>query len=153
MRRRKCGADSILYMAIAAGTDLWSPRLGQKLYVGSQSGIDRMFRGDGLKGQNFHHAEMRNGNNGQGLINYLTSGRQVDIFQIDSTKLVELTETVPRFLRLVPMARGIVTLPMGRNYAGYWFEQLILREERNQWAWNSQGIQAEAQQVFATHGV
>lgn len=36
-----------------------------------QSGPDRMFRGDGQpKAMNFHHAQMRDGRNGQGLEHY-----------------------------------------------------------------------------------
>lgn len=56
MHGKKCSGGSWLYIAIDDNADLSTLNNEQKLYVGSQS-QDRMFRGDGLKGKNFHHAE------------------------------------------------------------------------------------------------
>ena len=51
------------------------------------------------------------------------------------------------------LASGIETLFRGGNYAGYWFEQLILREEFKQWAWNSKGADSNALQSLARYSV
>ena len=153
LHQKKGGTDSMLYLSIAADADLNALKPGQKLYVGAQSGIDRMFRGDGLKGQNFHHAQMRDGNAGCGLNSYLAAGGKVVIYAVNSMLLTKLTEKNTRFMGMAPMAKGSVKLSRGRDYAGFWFEQLILREEKSHWSWNSQGIQSEAQAILARHGV
>lgn len=153
MHLKKGGVGAMMYLAVAAGADLLALKDGQRLYVGSQSGVDRMFRGDGLKGRNFHHAQMREGNGGHGLERYLAGGGAVDVYAIASEKLIKLTATSVRMRNLGPMARGEVTLPRGRDYAGYWFEQLVLREEHRQWAWNTHGVQAEARAVFEAYGI
>lgn len=153
MHQKKGALGGMLYMAIAAGANLQALARGQKLYVGSQSGPDRMFRGDGLRGGNFHHAQMRAGNNGQSLESYLAKGGKADVYAVSNAHLIELAESSSLLRGLLPMARGEVTLSRGRDYAGYWFEQLILRDELPQWAWNTQGIHAEAREVLAAYGV
>ena len=151
-QKKNCG-DSMLYIAIPAGANVNKLNHGEKLYVGSQSATDRMFRGDGMKGLNFHHAEMRNGNNGNSLITYLNSGRSVDILNLKSQHLIELTKILPSFSKIEKLASGIDKLLRGGNYAGFWFEQLILRDELKDWAWNTKGADANALQALTRYGV
>ncbi len=153
MHQKKGSLGSILYMAVESGANLRTLTKKQKLYVGSQSGPDRMFRGDKLKGTNFHHAQMRDGHNGHSLERYMEEGGKVDIYAVPSVRLIALADTSSKYKPLLPMAKGIVTLPRGRDYAGYWFEQLILREELAQWAWNTKGIDADAKAIFVDHGI
>src|SRR4051794_21650539 len=62
MHLPKCRAgESWLYVAVPTSANLATLSSKEKLYVGSQNG-DRMFRGNGMKRRNFHHADMRSGN-------------------------------------------------------------------------------------------
>jgi hypothetical protein len=58
MHRPKCAGGSWTYIAVAHGANPAALIPGERLYVGSQT-MDRMFRGDGMRGTNFHHAQMR----------------------------------------------------------------------------------------------
>lgn len=153
MHQRKGALGAMLYVAVAAEADLRQLRTGQKLYVGSQSAIDRMFRGDGMKGQNFHHAQMRDGNRGQGLEAYVARGGKVAIYALSSAKLAELAESVPALRNMRALTRGEVSLSRGRDHGGFWAEQIILRDELAQWAWNTQPASSEALAVLREQGL
>jgi len=82
----KCRPDSWLYVAAPTGSSLAALSPSDKLYVGSQT-ADRMFQGDGMGGNNFHHAQMRAGNGNDTLLNYLSAGHRVDIHRISALGL------------------------------------------------------------------
>lgn len=153
MLEKKASAGSMLYLAVDADAELKKLKSTEKLYVGSQSDTDRMFRGDGMKGLNFHHAQMREGGGANGLISYLAKGKKVKIFRISSSDLKRLTESNLAMARYKPMVNGQLSLSRGRNFAGYWFEQLILRDEKPDWAWNTQGAHADAVAAMAAYGI
>lgn len=155
MHQKKGCGDSMLYIAVPTDSDLHSLKQGEKLYVGSQSAVDRMFRGDGdaLKGINFHHAEMRNGNSGNNLINFLNSDRSVSIYCIKSQLLIDLTQRLPIFSNIKNLISSIEALSNPRTHTGYWFEQIILRDEFKQWMWNSKGADTKALKLLAQYGV
>lgn len=153
MFERKASAGSMVYFAVDSEANLHNLKPGEKLYVGSQSSSDRMFRGDGMNGENFHHAQMREGNAGEGLLTYLAKGRKVTIYRVSSLDLKRLVETQSSMSRYQPMVNGQLALSRGRDLAGYWFEQLILREEKSEWAWNTQGAHADALKAIATVGI
>ena len=106
-----------------------------------------------MKGGNFHHAQMREGNNGQGLLSYLARGRKVTIYRVSSADLMRLVDANSCMARYKPLVSGQLALSRGRDFAGYWFEQLILREEKCEWAWNTQGAHADAIQAMAAVGI
>jgi hypothetical protein len=138
----KCNPGSWLYVAVNAETDLSNLKSDDKLYVGSQT-QDRMFRGDGLKSKNFHHAEMRAGREGQNLIIYLEAGNQVIIYRMPCSKMSEAVREIEGLNRFIPL------LNQPKKHVGYWFEQLILKYEPNTWKWNIAGVERGAQRIFA----
>lgn len=153
MRTAKGSFGAMLYIAVEAGSDLSNLAPGQKLYVGSSSAKDRMFRGDGFDGKNFHHEQMRTGNKDRNLERHIALGGQVDVYAASAAQLATLADTSERFKGMLPMARGEVALSRGRNHAGYWFEQLILRDQGSDWAWNSQGAHADAAAQLRARGL
>lgn len=153
MHQRKGAPGAMLYVAVAAEADLSQLKQGQKLYVGSQGSVDRMFRGDGLNGENFHHAQMRDGNRGQGLETYVARGGKVVIYAVSSSKLAELAGKAPQLQNFKPFATGEAALSRGRNHAGFWAEQIILRDEHGQWAWNTQGASSDSLAMLKQYGI
>ena len=148
MHLEKCKGkgNSWLYIAVDEGANLSTLNDKQKLYVGSQT-IDRMFRGDGFKGKNFHHTEMRKGNGVRNLISYLRCGNKVKIYVLQGSKLFSLTEQLEDFKKLAPL----INRPSFNSkviHPGFWFEQLILRESSNQWAWNTNGADKKAIKII-----
>lgn len=125
-----------------ADVKLESLDLRDKLYIGSQT-VDRMFRGDGMKGCNFHHAQMRAGNGADTLCAYLHAGGRVTIYRIAQDKLAKAVQT-PALQRLAAL------LSRPGKYVGYWFEQYVLATEGNQWRWNTAGADAAAHRLLAT---
>jgi len=109
-----------------------------------------MFRGDFLKGKNFHHNEMRKGNDERNLISYLQSGKKVKIYVITGIKLTSLVAEFDSFKKFLPF----INYPSGRlrysfeEHPGYYFEQIILRESHNQWAWNTRGVDDKARKIM-----
>lgn len=128
--RPKCAiGESWMYVAISHGAHLECLDPLERLYVGAQT-QDRMFRGDGLNGDNFHHAEMRNGNNNYNLIQYLQTGKEVDIYRAPSKVLARLVSEHSELNYLNPL----LTLPIStKKHLGYWFEQAVLHYEHPQW--------------------
>jgi hypothetical protein len=141
MHRPKCTPGSWLYVAVPAGADLAALRQDERLYIGSQTG-DRMFRGDGLRGQNFHHAQMRAGNGDDTPINYLRSGRRVDLHRLDETSMRRALADVSSLATLA-IALGSFT----KNHLGYWLEHVILAIEAQQWRWNTAAADREAVRI------
>jgi len=128
--RDKQKPGSILYMALDSDADLDSLQPGDLLYVGSQT-QDRMFRGDGLGGTNFHHREMRLGKGDDNLTSHLRGGRGVTLFTVTGKSLKSLSPGASIFELACPTARG--------PHPGYSVEQLILLEGHQHWRWNAAG--------------
>lgn len=146
MHRPKCRPGSWLYIAIDGDTNPSSLQEGQRLYIGSQI-QDRMFRGDGLKGNNFHHREMRSGNGEHNLISYLQSGKSVKLFVIP----IELLVQIPNKEEGLRHYASLIAHPAG--HPGYWFEQVILREDKHRWAWNTIGVEEKSKRIMKELGV
>ncbi len=143
--RPKCAVgESWVYVAISHGAELRNLGPLERLYVGAQT-QDRMFRGDGLNGDNFHHAEMRNGKNNSNLIQYLQTGKEVDIYRAPSKALARLVSAHSELNYLNPL----LTLPIStKKHLGYWFEQAVLHYEYPQWCWNSAGAEKTLSKVL-----
>jgi hypothetical protein len=103
------------------------------LYVGAQT-QDRMFRGDGTKGRNFHHAQMRAGNGADTPEAFLRTGRQITIYRADSARIESLVETTPALNRLRVLAQQPRTKT---KHLGWWYEQYALATQF--WCWNTAG--------------
>lgn len=127
----KCGVGSWLYTAVVGGSMLESLQAGEKLYVGSQT-ADRMFRGDGLGGTNFHHAQMRSGNGVDTPQTLMNSGKSIDIYRISGEAIkAALGAGVD-----APDLRQFLS-QQTKRHVGYWVEQYVLHTERGQWRWNT----------------
>lgn len=133
----KCPPDSWLYIATPVQARLAALGATDRLYVGSQTS-DRMFRGDGLGGRNFHHAQMRAGNGADTLVAYLRGGGQVDIHRISAQALRCAVQDSTALRHLRPLAEQTL------KHAGYWFEQYLLAEPGPGWRWNTAGAEAAA---------
>jgi hypothetical protein len=151
LEKCKGKGKSWLYIAVDEDADLSTLDDKQQLYVGSQT-EDRMFRGAGLKGKNFHHNEMRKGNGEQNLINYLQSEKKVKIYVIAGSKLSSLVEQLEDFKGLPPLINR-PSFNSKENHPGFWFEQLILRESSTQWAWNTNGADKKAIKIMNELGL
>lgn len=143
MHKTKCIPGSWLYIAVPANANVTSLEPSEKLYIGSQT-ADRMFRGDGMAGQNFHHAEMRAGNGTDDPLTYLRSGRKVSIFCISAAAIAKAIATTASLSRFQPL------LHQPKKHVGYWFEQSVLDSERLDWRWNTAGADRTAQAVLRT---
>lgn len=138
--------ESWLYVAVPASADLTSLSQREKLYVGSQT-VDRMFRGDGMAGKNFHHAQMRKGNGEDNLENFLRSGEKVHIYRISVVSIEKAVKQEKYLSCFEPL--------LNHKHVGYWFEQLILYSEGKEWRWNIAGVDGKASSVLqaAGHGL
>lgn len=143
MHRPKCTPGSWLYVAVPAGADLAALRHYERLYIGSQTG-DRMFRGDGMRGCNFHHAQMRAGNGDDNPINYLRSGRCVDLHRVNEASMKRALSDVPSFVALAAILNTVT-----KSHLGYWLEHIVLAAEARQWRWNTAAADHEAVRVAA----
>ena len=104
----------------------------ERLYVGSQT-TDRMFRGDGMRGSNFHHAQMRAGNGADTPEAMLRSGQRIEIYRLDASSLKQEVADRPG----LDAMRGL--LANQTKHPGYWLEQFILHQEQGNWRWNTSG--------------
>jgi hypothetical protein len=130
--RKKLPKGSWLYVA----TDNPAGPAGggfQPLYVGSQT-MDRMFRGDGMGGLNFHHAQMRNERGRYTLAEHLDAGKRAYVHVISGDELVRLAHTREDWAPWRPLTAQLT------KHVGYWFEQAILVEtvkgSSSPWAFN-----------------
>ena len=132
--RPKCKiGESWLYVAVPAEAHLGGLGSGEKLYVGAQT-RDRMFRGDGMDGNNYHHAEMRAGNGDDNPVNFLKAGQKIHIHRISAEEIEATVAKTPAMTSLVRLLQQPRTV---RKHMGYWFEQYILFHEHVQWRWNT----------------
>lgn len=132
--RPKCKiGESWLYVAVPEQARLDSLGAGDKLYVGAQT-QDRMFRGDGMDGNNFHHAEMRAGNGGDNLVAFLSTGMKVLIHRISADTIAKVVADTPAMSSL----SKLLTQPRtAKEHVGFWFEQYILLHQHKKWRWNT----------------
>lgn len=136
---KKCGkGETWMYIAVPRGANLTSLRKEQKLYVGSQTS-DRMFRGDGPRVENFHHAQMRKGKGSSNLISFLQTGNEVDIYRFAGAAMRETVSSVNALNQL----SALIQQPLPpRTHLSWWFEQYVLHKELDQWQWNRKGADA-----------
>ena len=132
--RPKCKiGESWLYVAAPATARLGTLGSGEKLYVGAQT-QDRMFRGDGMGGSNYHHAEMRAGNGNDNPISFLKAAQKIHIHRISAHAIGTAVSKTPA---LASLAKLLLQPRTTRKHVGYWFEQYILFHEHSQWRWNT----------------
>lgn len=148
MHLDKIRGDSIIYMALPNEVDRRSITKNDLLYVGSQSGSDRMFRGDGLSGLNFHHAEMRKGRGYKNLLTHLNDRGSVTIFYAKGVLIAEQLSTHSFFQGYSDYLRAIAesqrdkrNKKMGHGFA---IEQMLLIKEGACWQWNTKGAEPHA---------
>ncbi|MBP6902784.1 MAG: hypothetical protein KBC73_22015 [Burkholderiaceae bacterium] len=142
----KCKAgESWVYIATPAEANLSALPPEQRLYVGAQT-QDRMFRGDGLSGDNFHHAEMRRGRGDDNLGSYLQQTGEVKIHRIDAASILHGANSIPELQKLTRLMR--MPLP-ARAHQAWWLEQYVLHHELRTWRWNKDGAAAHVSKSLA----
>ena len=122
-----------MYVAVPSGASLETLTNDERLYVGSQT-QDRMFRGDGLGGANYHHAEMRKGNGPDNPVTFLRSGRKIYIHRIAGDRISAVIADAVELAFLESLTQQPRT---PRSHTAYWFEQYILFSEAGRWRWNT----------------
>ena len=125
--------ESWLYFAVPESAILSALASHERLYVGAQT-QDRMFRGDGLDGSNYHHGEMRAGNGTDNPVTFLASGQRVTIYRISATKIQNLISDTPALAPLRVLAKQPRT---PTRHLGWWYEQYVLYSEPKEWQWNT----------------
>ena len=135
LHKEICKNSSWLYIAVEGNSDVLDLVDFKKLYVGCKKERARMFRG--LNGKNFHHKEMREGNGQNNLEVYLQIGGTVDIFIIGKDILEELAAKVTE-LQFISAILADASLKR-TDQPGWWYEQIILSEEKESWSWNIKG--------------
>ncbi|MCY4745647.1 hypothetical protein NYO99_11745 [Pelomonas sp. UHG3] len=130
----KCkSGESWIYFAVAEGANPMALQARERLYVGAQT-QDRMFRGDGMRGENFHHAQMRAGNGSDTPHAFLLSGKSIVIYRSASQRLASAVNADPALARLRTLTEQPRT---ARQHLGWWYEQYVLLSEPGQWRWNT----------------
>lgn len=125
----KCAlGEEWTYTAVPVGADLRRLGTEQRLYVGAQTS-DRMFRGDYVRDENFHHAEMRRGRDRDNLDSFLASGGCVDVYRLPMHRFRAQTQQDLVLRRLLALPTS------SRQHFGYWAEQLLLIRS-GPWRWN-----------------
>jgi len=124
--------ESWLYFAVPATASLTALDNKDRLYVGAQT-QDRMFRGDGLDGNNYHHAEMRAGNGHDNPVAFLSSGQQIAIYRVPAPRIQKLVSETPALEVLHVLALQPRT---PKKHLGWWYEQYVLYSEPKLWRWN-----------------
>lgn len=125
----KCGpGEEWTYVVVPVGADLRRLSPEQRLYVGAQTS-DRMFRGDDVPDENFHHAEMRRGRDRDNLESFLAAGGSVDVYRLPMHRFRTQTPQDPVLRRLLALPTA------SRQHLGYWAEQLLLLS-CGPWRWN-----------------
>ena len=141
----KCAiGESWLYIAVPADSSLQALNANDRLYVGAQT-QDRMFRGDGLRGTNFHHADMRSGNGDDNPVNFLNSGKAIVIYRFASPRIQEIVCSTPALRELKILSAQPRT---SKKHLGWWYEQYILYSEAGRWRWNTRRADAALSRLF-----
>ncbi len=130
----KCkNGESWMYVAIPERTSLYQLGSEERLYVGAQT-QDRMFRGDGCKGSNYHHSEMRSGKGADNPIAFLNTGRSIEIHRIGEDSIRDQIASTEALAPLSVLLDQPIT---ARRHVGWWLEQYLLLTEPGQWRWNT----------------
>ncbi len=138
-RAPKCKmGETWTYFAIPASASLARLTDPERLYVGAQTG-DRMFRGDGAGGDNFHHGEMRAGKEGDNLVAYLRSSGPVKVMRVRGDRVEAMIRREAALAALMPLLEQPRT---ARQHLGWWFEQYVLFSQAGRWRWNSRPADA-----------
>ena len=138
--------ESWLYFAIPSNVTPSSLTASDRLYVGAQT-QDRMFRGDGLDGQNYHHAEMRAGNGRDTPVALLNSGQQIAIYRIQAKHIETIVTEKPELEALRVLS---VQPRTPKKHLGWWFEQYVLFSEPGQWRWNTAKADKAVAKLFVS---
>lgn len=138
--------ESWLYFAVPDGADLRALLAGERLYVGAQT-QDRMFRGDGLDGANYHHAEMRAGNGDDTPLAYLQAGHRIAVYRAQADRIAAMVQAQPVLSRLQVLVQQPRT---PTTHLGWWFEQYVLFSEPRQWRWNTAPANKALSRLFAS---
>lgn len=134
--RPKCASgESWVYVATPASANIAQLANDEKLYIGAQT-QDRMFRGDNLDGENFHHAEMRAGKGADNLVSFLKTSGEVVVSRISGDAIYSAVARVPELHVLHTLMRQ--PLPP-RAHRAWWLEQYVLNCELPSWRWNTRG--------------
>ena len=137
--------ESWLYIAVPVGSSIRALAENERLYVGAQT-QDRMFRGDGMGGNNFHHAEMRAGNGQDNPELFLKSGNKIEILRISADSIIEKVASAPE---LTCLALLLQQPKHAKRHIGWWFEQYLLFTEPKRWRWNTDPADKIVGQVLA----
>lgn len=144
----KCkSGESWMYVAIPEGASTESLEPDDCLYVGAQT-QDRMFRGDGCSGLNYHHAEMRAGNGADNPVEYLRSGRRIQIHRAPADAIETRVEATPQ---LAPLRVLLHQPRTTKRHLAWWFEQYVLYREAGKWRWNTAPADKVIGQVVGRH--
>lgn len=138
--------ESWLYFAVPATARLTALTPRDRLYVGAQT-QDRMFRGDGLDGNNYHHAEMRAGNGSDTPLALLASGQQIAIYRVVAQRIARLVSDNPALEALHILPEQPRT---PKKHLGWWFEQYVLYSEPGQWRWNTSPADRALAKLFTS---
>lgn len=146
--RKKCQqGESWLYFAIPDDADPYALKEGERLYIGAQT-QDRMFRGDGMGGANYHHAEMRAGSGSDTPLAFLKRGNRIIIYRARAELIAAHIRADPAFAQL----RILELQPRTpKKHLGWWLEQYILYSEGSQWRWNTAVASNALKKLFAHH--
>jgi hypothetical protein len=138
--------ESWLYFATPTTASLTSLASHDRLYIGAQT-QDRMFRGDGFDGNNYHHAEMRAGNGSDTPATFFSSGQQIAIYRVQSHRIATLVSEN----RALESLRILAEQPRTpKKHLGWWFEQYVLYSEPTQWRWNTACADKALAKLFAS---
>ena len=141
----KCAqGESWTYYVLPVGVKPNEAGEEHRLYVGAQT-QDRMFRGDGLKGNNYHHAEMRAGKNGNNLVSYIRAHGSVVIYRVNAAKVVALINSNTGLSSLELLLQQPIS---SKKHMGWWLEQYMLYSQPNIWQWNSDPAGKDICSVF-----
>lgn len=136
--------ESWLYFATPLKASLCNLTHQEQLYVGAQT-QDRMFRGDGMNGKNYHHSEMRNGNGNDNPVEFLASGKQIGIYRLTGKLIEEIVSQTPELEPLNILAQQPRT---SRRHLGWWYEQYVLHSEQGRWRWNTASADQSVVRLF-----
>ncbi len=148
VHRPKCSiGESWTYLAIPRGARIELLGSNERLYVGAQT-QDRMFRGDGLRGENFHHAQMRSGNKSDTPEALLKAGEKIEIHRVRARDFIDVVMNSAELIKLKPLLSQPVK---SKTHIGYWCEQYILHSEAGQWRWNTQPAEEDIARILLNH--
>lgn len=143
----KCKAgESWVYVAASSDASLDDLTSNQRLYIGAQT-QDRMFRGDNLNDENFHHAEMRRGRGNDNLESYLKYSGEVKVYRIASVDAYRFAKSIHDLQSLYRLMQQ--PLPP-RTHQAWWLEQYVLHYELPIWRWNKEGATVDVSRFLAS---